>query len=287
MFACRCLKFICLSFLAWCSWWYFIFPYFHTSELRQQGNTPQWGGSDLCLILTSLLPHPPQCVLDLESLILPQLIFSILMLISTSGRASSICHQWEEQLKSFLKRLSLFRNSLINFSRLFKNVNCDWGAELQVPRLSAVLLQVNETGNQFPGKSRLSPSTCIKLHSYFFFLQTLFIAPLTGAIALQQNYTPGEEGAARLTLNGFNKVRAWRVILLPLNSRCHKGKLMALERGPDMAGVLNLLSHLRFRLSECGPCLWWHTYSSVTRCLSARRCAYVRCKQIKMCVFCS
>lgn len=93
----------------------------------------------------------------------------------------------------------------------------------QVSHLSTMFLQVNEIGNQFPGKSFLTHSR--KRGCYF---QILFIAPLTSATVLQQNYTTAKEGATYLTLNGFNKVRALHVLILPLNSQCHKGEINGL-----------------------------------------------------------
>lgn len=70
-------------------------------------------------------------------------------------------------------------------------------------------------------------------------------------MVLYQNYTSANRRS--LTLSGFNKVKALCVLLLLLNSQCHGGELMAFGRGPDVEGVLNSPSHLRFRLSESRP----------------------------------
>lgn len=58
--------------------------------------------------------------------------------------------------------------------------------------------------------------------------QILFIAPLIGAIVLQPNYPTAKEGATYLTLNGFNKVKALCVLILPLNTQCPKGEINGL-----------------------------------------------------------
>lgn len=41
--------------------------------------------------------------------------------------------------------------------------------------------------------------------------------------------------------------------MLPLNRQRHKGEFNGYWKGPNTGGVLNSLSHLRFRVSEIGP----------------------------------
>lgn len=129
-------------------------------------------------------------------------------------------------MKSFFKKPVIFIY-LINYFTHFK---CKLSLTYcrQVSHLSNMSLQVNEIANQFPGKSYL-PHSSFESEAAIF--QILFIAPLIGAIVLQPNYATAKEGATYLTLNGFNKVRALCVLILPLNSQCPKGEINGLWKG--------------------------------------------------------
>lgn len=116
-----------------------------------------------------------------------------------------------------------------------------------------------EIGNSFPDKSFISGYNG----------KTADLT--TSAVVSQQNYSPAEEGETCSTQDGFSRVKALCVLLVLLNTQCHKGEINGLLKRSwygGGGGGLNLPSHLRFRLSESRPCPWWLTSSSLTVCVS-------------------
>lgn len=113
-----------------------------------------------------------------------------------------------------------------------------------------MFLQVSEIGNQFPGKSYLRHS-CNETGAAV--SQILSVALLIGAVSLQQNCGTAKQKANYLTLDGFNNLSALFVHVLPLNRQRHEEEINGYWKGLNTEGVLNSLSHLRFRVSEFGP----------------------------------